>query len=241
MAEELELTREEISKMGVINAGFMEAVEKPEPETKKEEAKEPVTEEAPKAGEQKAEEVKEVKPEPKKLFSEAFKKKALEEQVKTAGEQVANVKEEELKAEISQLKGKIALEEKIKSEEEAINNAKTAMGDEWSPELEAEVAELIESEHYDKLDKAGFGSAEKMLMIVNLAKQIVGENTNLAVKEKIKEIKDVNTLNIKGDTSPKARTKEDIEADYKRTGDESYMDELLAFDDKGDIKRFMGL
>jgi hypothetical protein len=251
MAEELELTHEEISKMGVINAGFMGATEKSEvtEEVKgevKEEAKEPVKEE-PKAGEAVKEETKEpikepVKAEPKKLFSDAFKKKALEEQINKAGEAVANAKEEELRLRVSQLEGKIALDEKLKAEQEVINEAKTAMGDEWSPELEAEVAELIGSEDYDMLDKAGYNANKKMLILIDTAKQIVGENTNKAVKEKIKEIKDVSTINIKGDAEPKIRTKADVEADYKRTGDEKYMDEMLSMDmDGNDIKRFMGL
>lgn len=238
MADELELTHEEISSMGVVGAGFMGAkVKEPVTETKPEEVKTEVKAEEVKAEEPKAEEKKE---EPKKLFSDAFKKKQMEASEVTAAEQIKGAKLEEVQAELTKLKAAETLRAKLDTENTAVNEIKTSLGDEWSPEVEAELAGLIESDYYDKFDKAGFTAQEKMLELTNIAMRKVGENGNKAVKEKIKEIKDTSKIDLKGDATPKPRTKADIEEDYKRTGDEKYMDEMMNLDNEA-IRGFFGL
>lgn len=184
----------------------------------------------------KAEVKPEVKPEvkteeKKKLVADAFIDKAKAKAAEEA--KVSAELPEDVKKELESLKAEKIAREQVEKETEALNEIKKTMGAEFD-NIESKVAELIESDTYDKLKAAGFDEKQRLLMLIDLAKNMT-ETPSIDPKAKaIKEAQNESLPQSVKDVNTK-KTQAELMNEWKTTGNDALLNEALGIDD--DLKK----
>lgn len=197
----------------------------PKDKKPEEKAKEEVKVEEKKVEEiKKADKSKEKIDKKKEAFKANFK---LPEPEKTAEEQQIDWKSkaEQTEKELTTIKAEKEAQQKYEAESTAYNKVKEVMGNKFTPLLDETVAKLIDSDVYDKL--SGLTPEQRILMLVQTATGMIGEEDNKLVEEVETEIKSKADLTPKGTKEAGKKGKIDLMKQYTKTRDEDILNEAI--------------